>query len=172
MDLFVHDGLVCHCGKSRCGVIAGSDHSFVSATLDLHRPPDSLLTPRWSWNKGINWSDTLNGCKVHFELLASWINLQTRDTRCANRDERQAIVNCISFAWYVITYGALANVGKWRLPVPNSARKPFHWWNPTCDKAAAHIFQCKNTCDEIAARAHYRSTPQQAKRSHQARLRT
>ena len=98
VDFFVHDGLECPCGKTRCGAIAGSDLLFVSATLDLHRPAES---------------NALNGFKVHFGLLASWINVITSETRCANREERQALVNCISFAWYVITYGALANAWKW-----------------------------------------------------------
>ena len=74
MDFFVHDGYECPCGKTRCGSIAGSDHYFLTATLDLQRPADSLLTPRWSWNKGIDWGETLNGFKVQFTLLASLIN--------------------------------------------------------------------------------------------------
>lgn len=51
MDFFVHDGRECPCGKTRCGAIARSDHRFLTATLDLHRPADSLLSPRCSWNK-------------------------------------------------------------------------------------------------------------------------
>ena len=158
MDFFVHDGFECPCGKTRCGSIAGSDHYFLTATLDLQRPADSLLTPRWSWNKGIDWGETLNGFKVHFTLLASWINSITCETRCANREERQALINCISFAWYVTTYGALAHASKWHQPKGSSGKKPSPWWDLSCDKAANRFFQNKkNTSSWVTAKAHYRS---------------
>ena len=43
----VHDGNECPCGKSYCGSIAGSDHFFVTASLDILRPAEKFAEPRW-----------------------------------------------------------------------------------------------------------------------------
>ena len=45
----VHDGKDCHCGQPYCGPIAGSYHFFVTATLDVMRPVERVLEPRWTW---------------------------------------------------------------------------------------------------------------------------
>ena len=37
----VHDADQCRCGKPYCGPVAGSDHSFVTATIGITRPIES-----------------------------------------------------------------------------------------------------------------------------------
>ena len=70
-DFFVHDGAECTCAKSCCGPIAGSDHAFLTASLNIQRPAECLLEPKWAWSKDADWSNTINQYGQHFTLLAA-----------------------------------------------------------------------------------------------------
>ena len=96
-DFEVHDGLECSCGKSYCGPIAGSDHAFVTATLDILRPVEHLLEPCGKWNKTTDWNAAMKRFAPHFTLLATWITTISTTVACEDRNQSQALIGCLCY---------------------------------------------------------------------------
>ena len=155
----IHDGIECSCGKSHCGPIAGSDHAFVTATLDILRPAERLLEPRWTWTKTTDWNAALKRFTPHFAILATWFASVSVTTMCIDRTQSQALISCLSYIWYAVALGALTSCGKWR--PPNYGRKVQPWWNKECHAAAVRwskSLRTHNDPERRAAIASYKRT--------------
>ena len=103
-DFEVHDGLECSCGKSYCGPIAGSDHAFVTATLDILRPVERLLERRWTWNQTTDWNAAMKRFAPHFTLLATWITTISTTVACEDRNQSQALIGRLCYVWCAIQW--------------------------------------------------------------------
>ena len=75
------------------------------------------------------------------------------NTECKNRQERQALINCICYVWYIMAYAALAKSGKWRPPAHIHTLKVTPWWTASCARAFNHKrhARLKGTTEEYYA---------------------
>ena len=147
----VHDAKHCRCGQPYCGPIAGSDHFFVTATLEVMRPIECTLEPRWTWSRSMDWNAAVTHFAPHFTLLATWITAITTTTQCADRAQSQALVGCLCYIWYAMVFGAIKHCGRWRSPHPGRKVQP--WWDAECHAAALRWSKSYNVGNDTARRA-------------------
>ena len=160
----VHDAEHCRCGQPYCGPIAGSDHFFVTATLEVTRPIECTLEPRWAWSRSMDWNAAVTSFAPHFTLLATWITIITTTTQCADRAQNQALVGCLCYIWYAMVFGAIRHCGRWRSTHPGRRVQP--WWDAECNAAAlrwSKSYKDGNDIERRAATAHYKRTIRLAK---------
>ena len=93
----VHDGNECSRGKSYCGPSAGSDHVFVTASLDILKPTEKLAEPRWLWLKSTDWNAAMARFAPHFALIATWITTMGMTVTCVDRNQSQALIGCLCY---------------------------------------------------------------------------
>ena len=104
--------------------IAGSDHFFVTATLDVMRPIERAFEPRWTWVKSTDWNAAVTCFAPHFAVLATWITAITTTTLCADRAQSQAFIGCLCYVWYAMVFGTIIHCGKLRSPDPGRKIHP------------------------------------------------
>ena len=175
-DFFVHDGTDCNCGKPCCGPIAGSDHAFLTATLNIQRPAECLLESKWTWSKDTDWSNTINKYGQHFTLLACNLGHYNKHHHPMYQPRRTPIANKRHLL-HMVHYDIRSLSQRWQMAPPTTQRRINHievapWWNESC----ATALHCKrrsplqeNTAERTAAHNAFKAVILKAKQQHQQR---
>ena len=131
--------------------------------MDILRTAEHITEPRWTWIRSTDWNAAMTPFAPHFALLAAWITSICTTASCDDRNQSQALINCLCYIWYGFALGAITNCGKWKSH--DYGRRVQPWWNKECHDAAVRWSRSFRSADDSIRRSaaqHYKRTIQLA----------